>query len=135
MRTISDLSVWAFVSLSVGCAGQDLESRVEQPEDPPATAGVVADLFELRWELLEGNQTLVLAIETDLPEDAEVLVSVDRTYYTLGDAEAYSQEYYSERGKVRHWQQSSNCFGRGTLEGRPTGTPRHAGVHFKGYGH
>ena len=104
MRTISDLSVWAFVWLSVGCAGQDMESRLEQSEDPPATGGVVADLFGLRWEL-EGNQTLVLAIETDLPEDAEVLVSVSRIYYTIGDTETYSQEYYSDRGTVRHWQQ------------------------------
>lgn len=108
MRTISDLSVWAFVWFSVGCAGQDMESRVGQAEDAPATeestGGVVADLFELRWEL-EGNQTLVLAIETDLPEDAEVLVSVTRTYQAVGDPETYGQEYYSERETVRHWQQ------------------------------
>ncbi len=108
MRTISDLSVWALVWFSVGCAGQDMESRVEQAEDAPAkeesTGGVVADLFELRWEL-EGNQTLVLALETDLPEDAEVLVSVTRTYQAVGDPETYGQEYSSERGTVRHWQQ------------------------------
>ena len=73
--------------------------------------GVVADLFELRWEL-EGNQTLVLAIETDLPEDAELMVSVTRTYQAVGDPETYGQqhqtygqEYYSEGGTVRHWQQ------------------------------
>lgn len=47
----------------------------------------------------------MLAIETDLPEDAEVMVSVDPVYYTLGDTEAYSQEYYGERGTVRHWKQ------------------------------
>lgn len=108
MRTITDLSVWAFVWFSVGCAGQDMESRVEQAEDPPAkeepTGGVVADLFELCWEL-EGNKTLVLAIETDLPEDAEVLVSVNRTYYTVGDPETYGRDYYSEARLVSDWQQ------------------------------
>lgn len=57
MRTISNLSAWAFVWLSVGCAGQDMESRLEHSEDPPATGGVVADQFELRWELVEVSQT------------------------------------------------------------------------------
>ena len=61
MRTMTDLSVWAFVWFSFGCAGQDMESRVEQAEDPPAkeepTGGVVADLFELRWDLARISHT------------------------------------------------------------------------------
>ena len=106
MKIIRDLSAWALMLLSVGCTGQDMENRVEQSGDLPPTGGVVADQFELRWELGEGIQMLVLAIETDLPEDAEVMVSVYRVYYTLGDTAAYGQEYYSERGTVRHWKQS-----------------------------
>ena len=50
------------------------------PEESSRT-GVVTDRFTLHWEL-DGTD-LLLAIDTDLPDTAEVIVSVDRRYYCI----------------------------------------------------
>ena len=61
-------------------------------------AGVVSDRFVLKWVLDGAN--LQLAIETDLPDTAEVIVSVDPRYYEVGSEDAYSRDYFSKKGPV-----------------------------------
>ena len=71
------------------------------PEESSRT-GVVTDRFTLHWEL-DGTD-LLLAIDTDLPDTAEVIVSVDRRYYQVGDADAYSRYYFMEKGLISKWR-------------------------------
>ena len=63
---------------------------------------VVSDRFILQWDL--AGTDLLLAINTDLPDAAEVIVSVDRRYYEVGNTEAYSRSYFSEKGRISKWR-------------------------------
>ena len=71
------------------------------PEESSRT-GVVTDRFTLQWEL-DGTD-LLLAIDTDLPDTAEVIVFVDRRYYQVGDADAYSRDYFKEKVPISKWR-------------------------------
>lgn len=70
------------------------------PED-----GIVSDQFELNCEL-EGN-TLTISIDTDLPDPTEVIVSVHRVYFEVGNNEAYSRDYFSENSQtIQAWREA-----------------------------
>ena len=71
------------------------------PEES-SRAGVVSDRFTLQWEL-DGTD-LLLAIDTDLPDTAEVIVTVDRRYYQVGDDDAYSRDYFTGKGPISKWR-------------------------------
>ena len=63
----------------------------------------MCDRFEFRWEL-DGTD-LLLAIDTDLPDEGELSVSVSRTYYEVGNDDAYSRDYFSESEPVSRWRE------------------------------
>ena len=65
--------------------------------------GIVSDQFELHWEL-EGSD-LLLAIDTDLPDEGELSVSVNRWYYQVGNDDAYSRDYFHAFEPVSNWRQ------------------------------
>lgn len=65
-------------------------------------ASVVSGRFTLQWEI-EGA-SLLLAINTDLPDTTEVIVSVERLYYEVGNDSAYSRQYFQERGRLSEWR-------------------------------
>ena len=74
------------------------------PSTPrPAPTRIVSDRFSLRWEL--DGQELVLSVDTDLPDYGELVVSVSRIYYQVGEAEAYSQDYLSVFEPVSRWRE------------------------------
>ena len=90
-----------------GCGGAPTPEPVATveptPELSPDGQGIVCDLFELRWEL-DGTD-LLLAIDTDLPDEGELSVSVGRTYYEFGSDDAYSRDYFSEFELVSRWRE------------------------------
>ena len=84
-----------------GCGG---EPEVEPTSElSPDGQGIVCDRFELRWEF-DGTD-LLLAIDTDLPDEGELSVSVSRTYYEAGSDDAYSRDYFSEFEPVSRWRE------------------------------
>ena len=62
----------------------------------------MCDLFELKSEL-DGTD-LRLAIDTNLPDEGELSVSVSRTYYKVGRDEAYARDYFSKFEPVYRWR-------------------------------
>ena len=82
--------------LTNGCGG------APTPELSPDGQGIVCDRFEFRWEL-DGTD-LLLAIDTDLPDEGELVVSVSRNYYVASKSAAYDREYFSETGPVSRWR-------------------------------
>ena len=84
--------------LAIGCSGDS-----EQPESPPAPDGIVADRFELRWEL--DGADLLLAVDTDLPDEGELSVSVSRSYYEVGNDAEYARDYLSVFEPVSRWRE------------------------------
>ena len=65
-------------------------------------ASVVSDRFTLQWEIAGAD--LLLAIDTDLPDTTEVIVSVERLYFELGNDSAYSRRYFEEKGRLSEWR-------------------------------
>jgi len=63
---------------------------------------IVADTFEVRHELRDGQ--LTLALDTDLGDNTEVFVSVARSYRVRGDSADYIIEYYNAAGPVGMWR-------------------------------
>ena len=82
----------------VGCAGEPGESA----QSPPEPSGVVSDRFELRHEVDGGD--LLLAVDTDLPDEGELSVSVSRSYYEVRSDVEYSREYFSVLEPVSRWR-------------------------------
>ena len=99
--------LFALLLLVGGCGGAPTPEPVATveptPELSPDGQGIVCDLFELRWEL-DGTD-LLLAIDTDLPDEGELSVSVGRTYYESGSDDAYSRDYFSEFELVSRWRE------------------------------
>ena len=93
--------------LTNGCGGAPTPEPVATveptPELSPDGQGIVCDRFEFRWEL-DGTD-LLLAIDTDLPDEGGLSVSVSRTYYEVGSDDAYSRYYFSEFEPVSRWRE------------------------------
>ncbi len=69
---------------------------------------VAAEVLAHRFKLdcnLEGA-ILELTIDTDLPDSAELIVSVYCVYFEVGSDEAYSESYFSEKGTVSNWRRT-----------------------------
>ena len=59
---------------------------------------VVANQFDIGYQLV--GSTLTFWLETDLPDDTNVMVSVSRSYTEVGSAETYSVDYFGEKSKI-----------------------------------
>ena len=96
-RRAKTLIVKALVVLlaGVGCS--------PPPQQDPRPEGIVCDLFELRWEL--AGDELLLAVDTDLPDEGELSVSVGRSYFRIGSETADSRDYLSVFEPVSRWRQ------------------------------
>ena len=103
-------SLWLVVMVA-GCgggtgeepAGEEPAAEVAGDAEAMVTEGIVCDRFELRWEL-DGTD-LLLAIDTDLPDEGELSVTVNRIYYEVGSDAAYSRDYFSEFEPVSRWRE------------------------------
>ena len=89
----------AFVCLG---AGGTLQDAAAQNSSDAGRNGLVADRFELQWEF--HGSYLMLAIDSDLPDSTDLLLTVNRGYVQVGRSEAYSRDYFSERAKLSEWR-------------------------------
>ncbi|HEY0714857.1 MAG TPA: hypothetical protein VGF45_19405 [Polyangia bacterium] len=87
------------LSFLAACADTQPDSRSAAPAQ---STGVVANRFDVRQTL--SGDALELWLETDLPDETEVMVSVARGYRQAGDTTAYSHAYFEESGSVREWR-------------------------------
>ena len=97
-QILDDFRTWwvavGFVALvTFGCGSE---------QSAPEPSGVVCDRFELQYELDGGD--LLLAVETDLPDEAELSVSVSRSYYEVGNDAEYARDYLSVTEPVSRWR-------------------------------
>ena len=64
---------------------------------------IVSNTFEL--ELSIDGEDLLIGIDTDLPDFAQVILSVNRNYYEVGDTDtAYVWGYFNERSRIESWR-------------------------------
>ena len=61
--------------------------------------------FDLRWRTADRGG-ITLAIDTTLPDNAEIRISASRTYRATSDGktDTYSHEYFREDGQVSQWR-------------------------------
>lgn len=77
----------------------------KRKEEENAQSALVCNEFNVVASMEGGFVSAHL--ETDLPDYAEIFVSVSRTYYERGDEEtAYSLDYFSEKSTVGAWRRS-----------------------------
>ncbi len=113
------LASWAILFIGIGLsdgsegAGQvatatSSTAQVAEPEAKalPAPAAKAADTLKLRWESA-GTAGIRVSLHTNLPDRAEVKLSVTRLYdgRSDGKAETYSLDYFSEAGTIGDWRE------------------------------
>lgn len=64
---------------------------------------ILTDTFDVRYDLRDGR--LTLALDTDLGDAAELMVSVSRVYQKRGSNEKYPVDYFSEQSTVAAWRE------------------------------
>ncbi len=69
-----------------------------------ASADVVCDKFDMKWKV-SGN-TLDLSLDTDLPDNTVLMVSVSRSYFEKGNTSEYSHDYFSEKSTAYKWSKT-----------------------------
>lgn len=65
-------------------------------------AQVICDKFEILWNS-KGN-SLEVSLDTDLPDNTEMIVSLSRQYWAKGSSSTYSFDYFSEKSTVVKWK-------------------------------
>lgn len=89
-------------ALLLGCSDPP-EPEPTGASAPAELAGIVCDRFELQWEL--DGEDLLLVIDTDLPDEGELSVSVSRSYYEVGNEDEYARDYLSVFESVSRWRE------------------------------
>jgi len=83
------------------------KSEIEQlkkqiVEFEKANASIVCNEFKLVTKATDS--TLNLSVNTDLPDNAVVMVSVSRSYLEKGNSDTYSVDYFSEKSTIGKWK-------------------------------
>lgn len=73
-----------------------------------ADAQVVCNKFKLVTKVK--GSTLDLSVDTDLPDNTVVMVSVSRSYLEKGNPDMYSVEYLSEKSTIGKWKSRHTIF-------------------------
>jgi len=69
-----------------------------------AIADVVCDKFDMKYKV--SGKTVELSLDTDLPDNSVLMVSVSRSYFEKGNSSRYSHDYFSERSTVEKWKET-----------------------------
>ncbi len=87
-------------------APDDAYPRIEAKKPAESTSTIetqiVCDKFELVTKVT--GSTLDFSIDTDLPDNAVVMVSVSRSYLEKGNPATYSVDYFSEKSTIGKWK-------------------------------
>ncbi len=91
------------VACLTGCSRESAEPVIDAGPAMRADA-VNCDTFELVTNI-QGSM-LELSLNTDLPDDTVIAVTVDRSYWKQGDSEEQSRRYFSQESTVGEWRNS-----------------------------
>ena len=104
------------MTLLVGCSrertedtekapeGAKAQVEAEEPREAPSETEtqIVCDKFNLVTKVT--GSTLDLSVDTDLPDNTVVMVTVSRSYLEKGNPAEYSVDYFSEKGTIGKWK-------------------------------
>jgi hypothetical protein len=97
--------------LGVGCNKETPREPTETPSisadalhaPPKPVEPVVCNRFTVSTEVV--GSTVFLSIDTDLPDDTILIVSVHRIYTEEGNPSDYSIDYFDEKSTVGQWRE------------------------------
>ena len=108
------LAIWA-MTLLIGCSGEEPYKQQSPNSDTPQVEAkklaevsstnetqIVCDKFKLVTKVT--GSTLDFSIDTDLPDNTSVIVSVSRSYLEKGNPDTYSEDYFSETSTIGKWK-------------------------------
>ncbi|HEY0151592.1 MAG TPA: hypothetical protein VGB92_06320 [Longimicrobium sp.] len=96
------LTVTSFATMYCMLAGSGCGQAPDDQQTAVSGTGVISDRFEVR-QALKGD-ILTVSLDSDLPDETEVMVDVSRRYWQAGDTTAYVNEYFEESGTVSGWR-------------------------------
>lgn len=116
MKKYTSVLVALAMTLLMGCSGKKTEDKEKDserdkpllqakkpPEKPIATeTKILCDKFELVTKVM--GSTLDLSVDSDLPDNAVVMVGVSRSYLKKGNSATYSVDYFSEESIIGKWK-------------------------------
>lgn len=110
MNKVKFLMVALVMILLISCSGdanqerEEIREPVKKSIEPPlaTTTKIICDKFELVTKITGTN--LDLSVDTDLPDYAEVMVGVSRSYWEKGNNAEYSIDYFSEGSNIGKWK-------------------------------
>ena len=65
---------------------------------------LVCDKFELIFS--KNGSALELSLDTDLPDDTVISITVNRSYWEKGNSAAYARPYFEEKSTVAKWRKT-----------------------------
>jgi hypothetical protein len=74
----------------------------EEKASKEVSTQVVCNEFKLVTKVTDS--TLELSVNTDLPDNTVVMVSVSRSYLKKGNSDRYSVDYFSEKNTIGKWK-------------------------------
>jgi len=89
------------VACLTGCSRESAEPVTDAGSAMRADA-VTCDTFELVTNI-QGSM-LELSLDTDLPDDTVISITVDRSYWKQGNTEEQSRRYFSQESTVGDWR-------------------------------
>lgn len=116
MKKYNYVLVVLLMTLLIGCSGEKTEDKEKAPHDaksqveakkhavtPISTeTKIVCNKFELVTNVT--GSTLDFSVDTDLPNNAVVMVGVSRSYLEKGNPDRYSVDYFSEKSTIGKWK-------------------------------
>jgi len=97
MKKVTFILAVLLLTATVGCSKQEAGAQ-----DDIASGQIVSDRFELVTNV--AGSTLSLSVDTDLPDDTVVMVTVRRSYLEKGNSATYALDYFFEKGTVGTWK-------------------------------
>ena len=67
-------------------------------------APLICDKFEIVTSI--NGSTLEVSLETDLPDDTKIMITVDRSYWERGNTLEYARPYWEQKSSVGEWRKT-----------------------------
>lgn len=96
--------ILALSTLLIAACGGGGDSAGPTAGSVMSTDSVICDTFELSTNI-QGS-LLGLSLNTDLPDDTVISVTVDRSYWKQGDSEEHSRRYFEQESTVGEWRRT-----------------------------
>lgn len=120
MKKYTYILVALAMTLLMGCSEEKTEDKekarerakpqvkAKKPAETPIATDtqILCNKFELVTKVT--GSTLNLSVDTDLPDNAVVMVGVSRSYLEKGNSATYSVDHFSEKSTIEKWKSEHN---------------------------